>query len=276
MNAANLFIEIKARPTPPTESENAAKHSRLEWRVDVYISGKRAVRDIKLKDPLSKEQRSLCRWYLEEYAQKNPYSVDLGKDVRALLEEYPKKLWRELCLANVLRSCENPHQQRLRLLTIRASEGEYLAENSKNTIHQLFWETLEYLDQITTSGWKVIVERHLPPTGSSGFPLTKPLRSWDRKQRNRMFNILLVIGRDTSRNPERYSDVCPFLALGTLKAVQQKLNVNGGRLNFHVEVARPGTFPSFKEHLRRAKEIHGPRYFQIVHFDLHGMVKPFK
>lgn len=206
---------------------------------------------------------------------KNPYSVDLGKDARALLEEYPKRLWRELCLANVLRSCENTHQERLRLLTIRASEGEYLAENSKNTIHQLFWETLEYLDQITTSGWKVIVERHLPPTGSSGLLLTKPMRSWDRKQRNRMFNILLVIGRDTSRNPEKYSDVCPFLALGTLNAVQQKLNVNGGRLNFHVEVARPGTFPSFKEHLRRAKQTHGPRYFQIVHFDLHGMVRTF-
>lgn len=82
MNAVNLFIEIKARPMPsssPTESENAAKYSRLEWRVDVYISGKRTVRDIKLKDPLSKEQRSLCRWYLEEYAQKTLIQSTLEK-----------------------------------------------------------------------------------------------------------------------------------------------------------------------------------------------------
>ncbi|KAI9924854.1 hypothetical protein MW887_006711 [Aspergillus wentii] len=274
---AVVVIELQARPKPPSQptgSQYAAKSPCPEWTVDICVSGKKSLRDVALKDPLSTEQRRLCSWYLEEYTQKTPYSVEPGEDARALLEEYPKRLWRELRLAEVVSSLENAGWGKPQRLIIRPSEYGRPLEDSNSTIHQLFWETLEYLDKTTTFGWQVIIERHLSPAGGAGFSPTKRVRSWDvRREDVTTVNILLVIARDTSRNPETYNDVCPFLAFEALSKVQQKLNGGGGRLRFHVEIARPGTFASLKEHLRRAKQVNGPGYFQIVHFDMHGTVK---
>ncbi|OJJ08814.1 hypothetical protein ASPVEDRAFT_34944 [Aspergillus versicolor CBS 583.65] len=274
MSAANLVIEIKARSLPSSLTSQDTTHpARLAWALDLYAPGGTRVRSITVKDPVHGEQRRLCHWYLEEHVQKVPYSVGLANDARALLEEYPRRLWRELHLVDVISACGITQQESPKLLTLQISDKEYPSAESKNTVHQLFWETLEYLDSIITSGWKVVVERHLSPVDIPG-SLTTRVRSRGSKEENIVrVNVLLVIARDTSRNPETYSDVRPFLAWGALNQVQNALDANGGPLKLHVEIARPGTFGSFKEHLRRAKETHGPGYFQIVHFDLHGAVK---
>lgn len=264
-----MLIDIKARSvlSPLTPSPSPSTPQRTEWAIHIHVVDTQARRDVSLKDPLSLGQRQVCRWYLEKYLKKSPYSAELEKQARGLLEEYPKRLWRELCFTEMLSLSGSMHQERLRPCTIRISESDYVSKDSENTIHQLFWETLEYMDENAASGWKFTVERQLFPIGSPEFPLREHIGS------TRRINILLVIGRDMSRNSEKYDDICPFLAFRAVNQVRNSLNASGNPLKVHLEVARPGTFAAFEGHLRRRKEKHGPGFFHIVHFDLHGMVK---
>ncbi|KUL83255.1 hypothetical protein ZTR_10450 [Talaromyces verruculosus] len=275
MDSAILVIDIKAELLSLPDVVDAKHPARTEWALDISVPGKTNVCKITLKDPALDEQYNLCRWYLEEYVQKVPYSVDLANDARAFLEEYPKRLWLELGLEDVISDCITTEKERPKLLTLRISEKEPSGELRK-TIHQLFWETLEYLDPITTCGWRVTVERH-PFSVYNSEALNVQMRSWPVKEvKTTVVNVLLVIARSTSRDVGKYNDVHPFLAWEALTLVQNVLNMNGDHLKLHIEVARPGTYTSFKEHLRRAREAHGPGYFQIVHFDLHGSIKTIK
>ncbi|KAF5855440.1 hypothetical protein ETB97_009217 [Aspergillus alliaceus] len=264
-----MLIEIQARSvlSTSTESRNGTTPQRTEWAVHIHVAGKQVRRDVSLKDPLTRGQRKVCRWYLEEYLQTSPYSADIEKQARRLLEEYPKRLWRNLCLTKMLSLYDSTPQESLRLCTIRVTESESVSKDSRHTIHQLFWETLEYIDEGAASGWKVTIERQFLPIERSGFPLREQMGN------TRRINVLLVIGRDTTRNSKKYDDVSPLLAFKAVSQVQKSLNSSGSPLKIHLEVARPGTFASFEGHLRRTKEKHGPGYFQIVHFDLHGAVK---
>ena len=47
------------------------------------------------------------------------------------------------------------------------------------------------------------------------------------------------------------------------------------RLPVEVDLLRPGTWEALKAHLRAATEEHGSGWYQVVHFDLHGLVAEF-
>jgi hypothetical protein len=102
----------------------------------------------------------------------------------------------------------------------------------------------------------------------------RSVSSWPlESSTSRSINILLVVARDTSRNPARYSDVSPSLALGILAKLQDEFRSRSSSARLNIEVVRPGTIQAFEAHLLRSEALHGAGYFHIVHFDLHGAVR---
>jgi hypothetical protein len=94
-----------------------------------------------------------------------------------------------------------------------------------------------------------------------------------RDEKTSTLNILLVIGRDTSQNPLTYDDVNPFLATDALVKIQNSLGDVRSPVELNIEIVRPSTLEAFAEHLQRAEDTHGPGYFHLVHFDMHGEVR---
>lgn len=245
--------------------------TRLRWTVDVHIDGERVLENLFLVDPLSPDQRILCRWYLEQFIQQSPYSVDLANDAESLLKFYPEDILRQLRLKEAV----TPYLQELRFgrpLSIEVCDNSEHGTRREETIYQLFWEILEDHTLWGEPLCSILVQRTIALCPQL---VPNPSQVYLRRQADESgctINVLLVIARDLSRNPAIYNDVNPFLASSALADIKRKLEESGSHVQLHIETVRPGTFASFEEHLRLSEEIHGPGYFHIVHFDLHGKV----
>lgn len=91
----------------------------------------------------------------------------------------------------------------------------------------------------------------------------------------RTFNILLVVSR-----PDKQDDIDPLLSSGAIMDIIKLFEEKGNQspLTPRIEIARPGTWSAFAEHLRlRTDQWHenggqGP-WFDLVHFDVHGSIQ---
>ncbi|KAF1810199.1 hypothetical protein P152DRAFT_516082 [Eremomyces bilateralis CBS 781.70] len=243
------------------------------WTIDVFLDEKRVVQNALLEDPLKQEQKTFCRWYLEEFTSRSPFSVDLAKDAEYLLGSYAAYLSKQLHLQTIV--AQFPQGSTHRTVLIEILDEACIFDKHESTIHQLHWELLEvpatWNDQLD-----VVVTRSFPESSTVQLSPIQPPSCEPGVVKCMSINILLVVARHTSKNANFYNDVNPSLASGVLIRVQQilksmsKSKANNLRLN--VEVVRPGTFTSFKQHLQRSQDIHGANYYHIVHFDLHGRV----
>ncbi|KAJ5722281.1 hypothetical protein N7488_000316 [Penicillium malachiteum] len=139
---------------------------------------------------------------------------------------------------------------------------------SLHTIHQLFWELLEDPQLFNGEFQTVTVVRSLGVTENP----TQPMRVATLPKEESTINILLVVARDTSQDAALYNDISPFLTTNILLDIKRNLEKNHRTVHMNIEIVRPGTFKAFEDHLEASKRRHGPGYFHIVHFDLHGKI----
>lgn len=251
------------------------------WMVDVVKDGEMVEQNIRITDPLTPEQNATCRWYLQQYIQQAPFSVDKATEAEALLEEYPNQLLRQLPLRLAVLSSFKAGVNRSDATTIlidvfqRPSDSED-SNGIEESIHQLFWETLEANRLWSHPNCHVIVRRCLNHRQTSSPPQLEKVNPWIHDDGSSTLNVLLVVARDLTSDPTVYEDVSPSIATKTLLGLRDELDRHVGRHKLNVEIVRPGTFGAFKQHLRRTEEIRGPGYFHLVHFDTHGTVKSIK
>ena len=244
------------------------------WMVEISDSTQVVSKDVFLQDPLSAQQRMTCRWYLEEFFQ-SPYLIDKALAAEDLLLDYPKLLMRRLNLDKLVFS-------RLGWDTLERNQNVahiVVCQDNENcageSIHRLFWETLE-MPNLWNDRVQVIVRRspsdklvgistkHMSDAAAVSMSPTVSVTT--------IFNILLVVARDLRRDSSlNYQDVSPSLAADVLLSVKKRLQQQRRpHIHLNVEIVRPGTFESFKDHLKTR----GEAYFQAVHFDLHGRIGP--
>ncbi|KFA49871.1 hypothetical protein S40293_01320 [Stachybotrys chartarum IBT 40293] len=251
-----------------------SRKARDGWYVDIFGDGTDDLHNIPLQDPLDSAERSLCRWYVEKYVQLSPFWLDEADEAELLLAYYGNNLLRQLPLRSLLQPQLQGASYDLNNYLIHIYIYDNDAEvhgHSQDSIHRLFWETLEDSELWDHPRWKVVVQRSmlrlpidLPYVARLPWPSAMPT------QQSVCLNILLVIGRDTSRNPSSYEDSDPFLATDVLFKVQRHHQSLQSRSKLNIEIARPGTLTALEQHLDRAEAVHGPGYFHIVHFDMHG------
>ncbi|KAH7140266.1 hypothetical protein B0J13DRAFT_637726 [Dactylonectria estremocensis] len=245
------------------------------WIVDVLKNGATVQRNIRLTDPLTSEEKATCRWYLQKYAQKYPFSVEKAAKAEALLSKYPLQLLRQLPLRMAVLSHLKDGAYSINPVTL-SIDIHQLDNGDKGQpecgVNQLFWETLEYEGLWSHPNWHVVVRRCMRHQQRDSMSRTERMGSWVKDDVSQTLNVLLVIARDLKDDPSAYEDASPSIAMKTLLKMRDMLNQRKQGIKLNIEIARPGTFQSFKEHLQNAENVHGPGYFHIVHFDMHGKV----
>lgn len=242
------------------------------WVVDVAKDGELALRDAVIKNPLGPDQLVTCRWYLEQYVQVSPFSADKATEAESLLSKYPDDLLRQLPLRDlVLPELETGERSGLDTVLLHIDVSHDDKGGSKESIHGLFWETLESPALWSHPRWEVAVSRSVWPR--EGVPSLTKVDAWlSNKATTTELNVLLVIARDLSQDPSKYSDVDPSLATNVLLDVRRRLAMSYRPVRLNIEMVRPGTWNAFKKHLQDTDSRRGRGYFHIVHFDMHGLV----
>ena len=245
------------------------------WAVEVVKDGTIVLRGVPVRDPLSPDQRSTCRWYLEQYVECLPFSVERAEEAELLLESYPEDLLRQLPLREVLASDlkDAPTNLDSVLLSIEVCHGSDEGGCSVDTIHRLFWELLEDPELWCHPRLAVVVERSVSSPHSDRPSQTDRLDCRKQPDGTLTLNVLVVVARNITQTPSMYDDISPFLATDALIKVQKMLADTRSPIQISLEIVRPGTFASFVNHLERARTIHGKHgYFHVVHFDMHGKI----
>jgi hypothetical protein len=245
------------------------------WVVEVVKDGTTVRHGVPVRDPLSPDQRSTCRWYLEQYVEYLPFSVDRAKEAELLLESYSEDLLRQLSLREVLAADFNDAPSNLNsvLLSIEVCHGSNEGGCSVDTIHGLFWELLEDPELWCHPRLAVVVERSVSSPHSDRPSQTSRLDCWKQADGTLTLNVLVVVARKLTQTPSMNDDISPFLATDALIKVQKILADTRSPIQINLEIVRPGTFASFVNHLEGARAIHGKHgYFHVVHFDMHGSI----
>jgi hypothetical protein len=261
-NAQQLSIGITAKRSTTTED------GRLCWTVDVYAKNKSVVQDANLEDPLDEEQSKLCKWYLEQYVYKSPYSMDKAAEAARYIQDYWKVAIQSLQLKSIVDQ-HFGHDAGHRQVSIEILDGEVDMPTTV-TVHQLNWELLEDPRQWDADDMQISVKRRFTAQDGGGFRINK-VSSW-REQRTgiKSVNLLLVVARNTT-SPDN-EEVDPTLASSILIDIRKTLRMSNPAVQLNIEIVRPGTFEALQGHLARAEDIHGPGYYHAVHFDVHGQV----
>ena len=242
------------------------------WVVDVLQDGELALSESRVKDPLTPSQMATCRWYLEQYAQNAPFSSDRAAEAENLLGDYPDELLKQLPLRRVLLPHLEAGAYTLHsvLLSIDICNDDDAC--SGESIHRLFWETLEAPQLWSHNSWQVEVRRSVWPHGIDLVSSPQPGLSPPHRAATSALNVLLVIARDLSNDPSQYSDADPDIAANALFKVKEGIRKTNRSTILNLEIARPGTLEALRKHLQGSEQRHGPGYFDIVHFDMHGKV----
>lgn len=225
--------------------------NRCEWQVDIYIDdAARAATSSALLDPLDHKERTLCRWYLDKFRQREPYSTSKAKSASLLLEKYGSTLLRQLSLCQYVPDYEEVH--------ILVENQVQADQKTSRSIHRLYWEFLEDERLWDTAG-RVTVQRLLPPS------MPGPQISMQTDQ----LNLLLITARDLTQKWTADSDISPLLVPDILCRIESALEVRGVTLK--IQIVRPGTLEALENTLRQNRLKNG-HSFDIVHFDVHGAV----
>jgi hypothetical protein len=199
---------------------------------------------------LSSKAREDLTWYFNEYATTSPYTSDRAIKASDHLLKYAFAIYEELALA-FLNNYADP------------DEDLYIdiVDNGRPTsgFHSIPWECLESNSLELTKKWKnVIISRKVAPLECTISKFTE-IETPDPSR----FNILLVISRKCNT---RISDISSDIAYHNV--APQFLHITEKVPNVNVDVARPGTFKALKAIL----ESKPPKYYGLVHFDVHGRI----
>ncbi|KAJ2983508.1 hypothetical protein NQ176_g637 [Zarea fungicola] len=225
--------------------------NRCEWQVDIYIDdAARAGTSISLLDPLDHKERTLCRWYLDKFRQREPYSTSKAKAASLLLEKYGATLLSQLSLCQYVPDYDEVH--------IIVENQVEVDQRTSRSIHRLYWEFLEDERLWDTAG-RVTVQR-LVPHSKPGAQV--PIQA-------DQIDLLLITARDLTQKWTADSDISPSLVPDILCRIESALEPRGVILK--IQIVRPGTLEALENTLRQNRLKNG-RSFDIVHFDVHGAV----
>lgn len=215
---------------------------RRTWWIDVRY--REWTQTIVLTDPFTPDQQEQLRWYLEDYAEKEPFEATRAEKVFQNLTAYGKELAEQLRINQVIPSGHR--------LILEIEVGKHAS-----TIHQLHWEVLEDVELWPQDGRpkEVSVTRILSDTPAC------PNQGISSFANLPTFNVLLVASR-----PRRF-DINHRLISRILVYIIDKLPTTAFPIN--LQIVRPSTWDAFESHLRRYE----PGYFHLIHFDMHGDVR---
>jgi hypothetical protein len=277
-----LKIEVGAHPTSKFVSEDSeANVFRLNWGVEIRISIRTPENadhfswegNGRIEDPFSDADHVEVRHYLNESLRSNKFGFEDATRVSDMLDKYRKNLFRGLQQNDRLKG-KMYDEVEFHVYDYGGNFSASVARSRSVSIHSLHWEHLEEPSLWPTASphgvTSVTVRRRIgmiPPEHHMQFA-----RHYPSQWKEGRVNILLVVARRGVYEPVAEDFSNPATIQCALLRMQAELLEKGRPLRIHVEVVRPGSFKELSAHLTRRASQHGPNFFQIVHFDLHGGV----
>lgn len=198
---------------------------------------------IKFKNPINTDKQQLLDWYFETfYYFPFFFETKKAKDASTYLKTYGESLAKQLFYSN--RELELIYSD-IVLNNLYSLRFEIVGSHSFNNV---FWELLK------------------DPKIEQPFSVTTEfIRSVEKKGEIKKidvdsFNILIVSARTSIEEKIPHNIISkPLVEIS-----------KDSKFNFKIDILRPATFISLKNHLDKVQKKHGNNYYQIIHFDTHG------
>lgn len=208
--------------------------------------------EVHITPPFNSNEEKSLEWYFEEYTHFPYIDQSKAKEISAKIINYGELLFEQIFHHNNLNSYYKKY------LSNNLSNIKFVIEGSPS-FNGLAWETLK--DPALT----------LPIAFSSQI-VRSPLKSkialqqLDPIQINSKINILIVTARVNLIN-----DINPRTISQPLVEMVEQEN-----LQVNINILRPATYKSLKEHLQSINEKYGKNYYHIIHFDVHGALLTYE
>jgi hypothetical protein len=225
-------------------------HSPRSWIVSLRNADNSAESTFTIVDPLSPQDRLELLWYFEQYVLEDAFSHQRAQAAVQCLEACGRSLWTSI----------KPHVNKVLPSQVTTTNSrqvhlKIVADGSSTSLHSLPWERLE-------NGYSNVQKiLHVDLAVSRGIlDISTPENYW--KLHGKCLNILFVSARPGGKADVSYrvvsSDVWTLLSTNSQLKTQAKMFFS-----------RPGTWARFLKVLASR----GDGFFDIVHFDTHGLIK---
>jgi hypothetical protein len=228
-------------------SLSIAEECRLPngWRVKVSFGEKTWTVDV--LELMSPEEQDRLRWSLEDHALKSPFETQKCEQSSKELESYSQRLYESLELRKHLPDLDPKFG-----LVIDVTEDKF-----ESSFHQINWEVLESPSLWSDhEAYTVEVRRMFT---------SKPVE--DRMGEG-TFNILYMVAR-----PWQDRDMFIDHRLISRSLIQTLDKAGPSSVQVNLDIVRPGTWYALVEHLERSRVLNGRGYYDLIHFDMHGIVE---
>jgi tetratricopeptide (TPR) repeat protein len=197
-----------------------------------------------VKLPFSEAQERELEWYFEQHLMFPFTDTIRARDAAASLTAYGEALFQQVFSGAAL-----------------APYYQALAAGPTN-----FAFAIEGPPAFQRVHWEALKDPALPRPFALDAPMARkndrPATLQATPQVSPTINLLLVVARSGERQDVGYRTISRPLVEGLRQA----------GLRVQVDIVRPGTFRALAAHLDAATKDHGPGYYHVVHFDMHGAV----
>jgi len=230
-----------ADPQTVVRLAEQSQHPDGSFRVRVSF-GEAAEYDVTVADPADQEGEARLAWYFEEHLQYPFLDKDLERDASRRIAAYGEALFTQVFAG--------PASYRYRALRDRAFDGGRIEISGSAGLHRLHWEAMRDPELPVPLAVRLPVTRRVDAV-SDTFDLSL---AWPT------LNILVVVARPDGPEDVGYRTIS--------RPLLDALRTAG--LPVTADLVRPGTWPALRDHLKTATEQHGPGWYQVIHFDVHG------
>lgn len=224
---------------------------RFEWEVSLRNerSGQES-QHFTLNDPFRDSEYEALRWYVEDYAVKDPFAEEKAKRISKSQDYYKEKL---------IQSLESYLRDVLDIPAGISSKASFPSvhllvhgDGTRSSLHSLLWELVERKSTFEST-FHFTVTRMI-------HPIDPPLQLEDRPKHKSTLNVLYVSARPGLENDISYRAISRDIsALMKRKMRPEEINL---------QFVRPGTWAKFLEVLHENKD----NTFDLAHFDMHGSI----
>jgi tetratricopeptide (TPR) repeat protein len=242
-HAARVALVTMDPGCPQTVVRLAEQNQHPDGSFRVRVSfGDAAEYDVTVADPAGQEAEARLAWYFEEHLRYPFLDKDLEQDATWRIAAYGEALFRQVFAG--------PASQRYRALRDRAFDAARIEISGSAGLHRLHWEAMRDPELPVPLAVRLPVTRRVDAVSDT----SGPPRAWPT------LNILVVVARPGGPEDVGYRTIS--------RPLLDALRTAG--LPVTVDLVRPGTWQALRDHLEAATERHGPGWYQVIHFDVHG------
>lgn len=203
---------------------------------------------ITIQDPYQAGDETNLAWYFEEYLR-FPFTGQVrARKTADSLFTYGERLFKQVFCDTALRAYSRAIAGGVAGLSFEVA--------GSLAFQRLHWEALKDPDLPRPFVLEApFVRKNLEPATIEASMRPSPC-----------LNVLLVTARPFGERDVAYRTISrPLVEM-----------VDQARLPVRIDLVRPGTYRALVKKLEASRDLHGPGYYQIVHFDVHGALLDYK